>query len=31
LAGALAVGLLAGTFATAATLRAPLVPALRRE
>jgi putative ABC transport system permease protein len=31
LAGALAVGLLAGIFATAATLRAPLVPALRRE
>jgi putative ABC transport system permease protein len=31
LAGALAVGLLAGASATAATLRAPLVPALRRE
>jgi ABC-type lipoprotein release transport system permease subunit len=31
LAGALAVGLLAGAAATAATLRAPLVPALRRE
>jgi ABC-type lipoprotein release transport system permease subunit len=31
LAGALVVGLLAGAAATAATLRAPLVPALRRE
>ncbi len=31
LAGAVAVGLLAGAAATAATLRAPLVPALRRE
>jgi ABC-type lipoprotein release transport system permease subunit len=31
LGGALAVGLLAGAVATAATLRAPLVPALRRE
>jgi hypothetical protein len=31
LTAALVVGLLAGIFATAATLRAPLVPALRRE
>jgi putative ABC transport system permease protein len=31
LGGALTVGLLAGAFATTATLRAPLVPALRRE
>jgi ABC-type antimicrobial peptide transport system permease subunit len=31
LAGALFVGVLAGSAATAATLRAPLVPALRRE